>query len=149
MSVASLAASVERLEEVVNQPRRRTWRTTAWGWKAVVIILGVAIYLNIGWAFGGYYYENVHYVSPRTATAKVVAGGLGLFSQTEMSQDVRHSRTGDQVMLSIIWPVLISCIAVSWFIFGVWKLGAFAALVVYRLLWLIFAGGIAKTLGVG
>ena len=53
----------------------KNWRKMRRGWKVILSIFAIAAYLNIGWALGTYTYDNVVYTTPKTVTAKIMAGG--------------------------------------------------------------------------
>jgi len=109
--------------------------------KWVLIIVGLTVYLNTGWALGTYHYNNVSHksVESRNIFDKFLAGpGYRAHPPGTAVEGHQVSLFRNQVTTSFIWPIVILMITSSWIIyFG------------YYLLWLIFAGGIAKLLGLG
>lgn len=111
---------------------------TAKLWLVILGIIGLAAYLNIGWAMGTYFYDNVD--SPQaqtTMSAKILAGPEGW-----VSRDSHKTKMQRQVVFSILWPLAICAIIGMWVL---WTIGYIFVL----FLWLIFAGGIAKLTGIG
>lgn len=105
-----------------------------------LFLLGLAVYLNIGWVIGTYYYDNINFVNPseiETDTEKFMAGPNVLFNY-DKSLKHQNTKIGEQIMYSVLWPILIIFIIICWIFYGL-----------YFLLLLIFAGGIAKLLGLG
>lgn len=129
-------------------------------------ILGLAVYLNIGWALGTYVYALEH-AAPKTTFSKILTGPQEMFS----SPGVKLPKIGDQVLLSLGWPILVVLAAGSWLVYGVfmlcfgvlllliwagveiWDLLCWMGLKMWMgftwLAWFVFWGGAAKLLGVG
>lgn len=106
----------------------------------LLFVIGFALYLNIGWAIGTYMHNNVAYKSVESGSLldKFLAGpDHDIFSE-DISAANQHSLLSNQVMSSIFWPLLLVLIVVLWIV-----------CFIYLLLWLVFAGGIAKLFGVG
>ncbi len=147
--IPALEDRVGQLKAVVEKPRRKMSRAARRVLLSVMSILGVALYLNIGWAIGTYYHENVKYTIQKTTTAKIAAGGWAIYSRVEVED--KSSLQLEQVEFSLVWPAFVVMIGFSWLAFGAWKLLVFvwwlAYWLAYKLLWLVFAGGIAKLLG--
>lgn len=102
--------------------------------KIVKIVVYVAVYLNIGWALGTYYHYNIMYQKPQTFIQTIAAGGWEFFSNFK----TLYSLITDQILWMLFWPLWICSIVVTWILKGI-----------SYFLWLVFAGGIAKLLGVG
>lgn len=96
----------------------------------ILIIIGIAVYLNIGWFLGAYYHENIVGMSFNDLTifGKIFAGPKAI-----MVEKRRGEKLIDEVVLSIGWSLWIIIIMVAWIIYGF-----------YWFLWFIFAGGIIK-----
>lgn len=116
----------------------------------MVAVLALAVYLNIGWAFGTYMYNNVHYTVPKSFTAKVLAGPHSILSEPDTPENKKPSPLVDQVALSIIWPVVIVIgPIVVWTIYAICYIVWLIVYGVYWTLWIVFAGGLAKLFGIG
>lgn len=102
--------------------------------RAVLIVIGVAIYLNIGWAIGTYYHYYIFGYEPQTFWQVVWRGGYQTFSGV-----VSHTLLFDQIFFMFFWTVVVGLsVPISWVVYAI-----------HNLLWLAGAGGIAKLLGVG
>ena len=101
--------------------------------KIAIVIALVAVYLNIGWAMGTYYHYNILGHEPQNFVQKIFCGGWTVFSYAQKS-----TLLGDQIFGMLVWPILLLFSFGSWLCYGI-----------YYFLWLIFAGGIAKLLGLG
>lgn len=122
--------------------------------KKIMIVLVIAtIWLNIGWHFGTYYHENIHYTTPQTVFAKICAGGFELFSLPNKPEVERDPLLSDQLLLSITWPCMILFAIIFWIVYGIWHvvlalwqmtLAFWAAL--KFLGWFIFMGGAGELL---
>ena len=108
--------------------------------KWILIIVGLSVYLNIGWSLGTYYHNNVAYKSVESGNLfeKFMAGPNHSINLPDTAVEKQHSLSSDQVCISITWPFFIFIVTVCWIVYFV-----------YCLLWLIFAGGIAKLFGLG
>lgn len=102
---------------------------------AIMLIMIAAIYLNIGWAFGTYVSGHLSVGADQTqynAFEKFLLGPNGvMFGGTATLQSF-------QIFLALLWPLWFTILIISW-----------VCSIIYTMLWLIFAGGIAKLLGVG
>lgn len=99
--------------------------------KVLIAILILTVYLNIGWALGTYYHndifkQGVTTQKPQTITQKSLCGGGEFFSICG-----GNTLLFDQVLMMFFWPFFLFIALLSWVI------------------WLIFAGGVAKLLGIG
>lgn len=101
--------------------------------KAILITLCLAIYLNIGWAFGTYMHKNVLTHEPQTVYQYFWSGAGDFVTHHDI-----HDNYQIQIHMMIIWPLTVVIIIASWICYGI-----------YYILWLIFAGGIAKLFGFG
>lgn len=112
--------------------------------RAVAIIVGVAVYLNIGWAIGTYYHNYIFGHTPQTFWQTVWKGGYPAIINT-----VYDSPLYDQILSMFAWP-LLGLISVLLWVVRFAQIGTiyFVWLVSY-IFKLIFAGGIAKLLGIG
>lgn len=105
-------------------------------------VLALATYLNIGWAFGTYSHEKVCYAPTEelvTIPQRILAGPGEVFAA---NKERTKSLVVDQLFYSFLWPLIILLYITMWTGYG-------AYCVITWLLWLIFAGGIAKLLGAG
>lgn len=75
------------------------------------------------------------YQEPQTIAQTMAAGGWGYMSNVQGQQ---YCLVTDQIAFMLFWPLLVLFIAGSWVAKGV-----------CYILWLIFAGGIAKLWGLG
>lgn len=110
--------------------------------KIVLGAIALTIYLNIGWAIGTYY----HYIfgqKPETFWQKFWSGGLNLWSI--QSTEPTFSKKFDQISMSIAWPIFLVVVVMSWIVYLIYVL----LRLICNILWLIFAGGIAKLLKIG
>ena len=104
--------------------------------KLLLLLLALAVYLNIGWAFGTYFSTYIFPETPPQTFWQVVwSGGYGFWNS---SSPPREPLLLNQILASLFWPFYVGSVVVSWLIFGL-----------HQLLWLIFWGGIAKLFGVG
>lgn len=103
--------------------------------KWVFLVVCLAIYLNIGWAIGGYVYDNVAYTDSselQTMTAKFLAGPGQYFTNPDTpdtSEGSRMSRTSKNFIYSLLWLPFIGMVIVTW------------------IFWIAFLGGLAKLIG--
>ena len=104
--------------------------------KVILVVVAVALYLNAGWALGTYYHNHVLYQSPQTVIQIIAKGGWEFFTGTNCSL------IKDQIVFMFCWPLLMIALVITWMVYLVVYLA-------YQLLWLWFAGGIAKLLAVG
>ena len=99
-------------------------------WTLVVVLL--AVYLNIGWTIGAYYETNILPHKPQTTWQTVWAGGFGFLAGNNPDAG------GFPIIAMLLWPTIVLIWLGSWLVFGLYYLG-----------WLIFAGGLAKLVGLG
>lgn len=110
----------------------------------LLVIIGIAIYLNIGWLIGAYYHENVFGVSSNglTILGKVLAGGWVMTAR--VTGVIRDDKLVDEILMSFLWPICIGVVLASWLIFGIcWFVFGIYRLTIFFLK-ITFAGGIAK-----
>lgn len=113
--------------------------------RAVAIIVGVAIYLNIGWAIGTYYRNYIFGHTPQTFWQTVWTGGYPAIMNTGNS-----SPLSDQIFLMVVWPLLAGVLVpFTWAVYAIYSLVVLVWHAIVYILWLAGAGGIAKLLGVG
>ncbi len=105
--------------------------------KILLVVIGIAVYFNIGWVIGNYYYSNVFYTPPsqHTPFAKVFAGSWSVLSDSIPLTQIPNKLAVVSIV-SVFWPLFLAFSSVTWVIYFI-----------YYLLWLIFAGGGAKLLG--
>lgn len=103
----------------------------------IIIVVLLALYLNIGWVLGTYYHNHVLYQQPQTIAQTMAGGGWGYMSNVQSERE-HYSLITNQIVFMLFWPLLMLFIAGSWVFKGV-----------CYILWLIFAGGVAKLLGLG
>jgi membrane-anchored glycerophosphoryl diester phosphodiesterase (GDPDase) len=96
----------------------------------ILVIIGLSIYLNIGFLVMEYYRKNIFDKKELTTVfAKIAVGAWKLCNHG--SADFL-----DWIVLYVGWPINFIGIMASWVIF-----------LICKLLWLIFAGGIVKSIG--
>lgn len=112
--------------------------------RAVAIIVGVAIYLNIGWAIGTYYHTYIFGHEPQTFWQVVWKGGFHSIDGGE------QLLLANQILLMFFWPLLVGVLMpITWVIYAIYHLAMLVWHAIVYVLWLAGAGGIAKLLGVG
>lgn len=113
----------------------------------VMVLVAVAIYWNVGWAIGTYYHNYIWGHTPQTFWQTVWNGGYQILSgEAGRSKPLLEF----QIIFMFFWPVFVGFfVPISWVI-------RFAHIGILFFVWfisyifeLIFAGGIAKLLGVG
>ncbi|MFY9461610.1 MAG: hypothetical protein WAP51_00210 [Candidatus Sungiibacteriota bacterium] len=107
----------------------KTSERVVW-WALFVAFL--AIYLNIGWALGTYF-NGISGKPVETSWQKFWHGGFGGM----VAEPITHP-LGSQIAAMFLWPVLLLITVADWVFYGI-----------YLILWLIFAGGLAKLVGLG
>lgn len=134
---------------------RHIWRHETPLARTLMILVGLlllAAYLNIGWAIGTYEHNHILGKTPETFWQEAWQGGFGVFSglkTTEKNFAVQVNLGFQQIFFSFFWPLLIIGILVSWIVYGCLILLYWLWYAAVYFMWLIFAGGIAKILGVG
>ncbi len=119
-----------------------------WSIHIALILVFLAIYLNIGFALGYYYYTNIagHDYRSASVLAKTLGGHCWLFSMSP------SSLWGAELSVSIIWPLLMFVSVIAWIMHVIYWIAALfiSAFLsgLYWLGWLIFFGGLAKLLGI-
>ncbi len=111
--------------------------------KFLIVVVCLAVYLNIGWALGTYYHNNILTKKSSeltTFTQKALAGAfLGeeytFFWTKDLGNTKKDLLLRDQVCVSILWPLPVLCALILWVAKGIWIF--------------VFTGGIAKLFGVG
>ena len=103
-------------------------RITLW---TLIIVIGLAIYCNIGWALGTY--AIVHSNNPTGTLFETL-----LFGPQHVTTVNTAAPTAAVISFMLLWPIIVLFIIAVWFFYGL-----------YALAWFIFAGGIAKALGIG
>lgn len=87
-------------------------------WIVVLVIIGVAIYFNIGYWVGDYFYNHTQIQKPDTFWAKLLNGGWGVvrnFGDRELTMGYS----------TIFWPIGLVITLVSWFLYGIFGGGFF------------------------
>ena len=113
----------------------------------LLTIVGVALYLNIGWAIGTYMYYNVDTKTPaeRSVLGNALAGpgnSLGTKNDKEQAQELARGPLSTQIVCSLTWPFMILFLTIFWTGYGIVLLLGF----IFNL---IFVGGLAKLFGLG
>lgn len=99
--------------------------------RIVAIIVATAIYFNIGWVIGTSIQNALLEKSAPTLLQTFWRGPANIF--------VHQGNTSVLFWLNaFLWPAWLIDVLVAWAIYGIYLLG-----------WFIFAGGIAKALGIG
>lgn len=113
--------------------------------RAVAIIVGVAIYLNVGWAVGTYYHNYIFKHTPQTFWQVVWKGGYQSINGGTVS-----FLLADQILLMFTWPLLVGVfVPITWVVYAIHHFIMLIFHAIVYVLWLVGAGGIAKLLGVG
>ena len=84
--------------------------------KVLLILVGMAVYLNIGWAFGDRVYD-IAFNDPseiQTVTDKFLSGPGQWTVDLDTPEDSRVSRTLNNLILSVLWPITFVAITASW-----------------------------------
>jgi hypothetical protein len=124
--------------------------------RAVTLIVIATIYLNIGWAYGTYTAMHLGSEMPQTTVLQKFLIG----PNEVLTAGPDPSLLVFQIIYMIVWPVSLGVAISAWII---WLLVAVAAWTLWLVMWLllslqwviisalklVFAGGIAKLLGVG
>ena len=100
--------------------------------KLILTVACLAVYLNIGWAIGDYMHGNVTYKKSseiQTITAKFLAGPGQWIVDHDVPENLRMSRALLSAILSILWPLFLVMVIMSW------------------IFWFIFLGGLVKLMG--
>lgn len=126
-----------------------------WLTYSILVTIGFAVYLNVGWALGAYFHKsvclcfklNLEYDpgQPETFAGKALSG-WGNFVGRGMCSG---SPTIDSAIFSFLWPLLLFLSFFSWIACAVCISLVGICILIKNILWLIFAGGIAKLLGAG
>ena len=122
----------------------------------IFLLTGIlAVYLNIGWAYGTYGHNHVFYNNPAAMTTfqRALAGPGHWVAPPYVNEPAplasRSTLLDNQIRFSITGPFVLALTLISWLGYGIYCLGAYAFYAICWLLWLIFGGGIAKLLGAG
>lgn len=101
-------------------------------------VLGIALYLNTGFAFTNYFDKHVMCPSERDGSVLegILSGPKAVIVSKDCQKSDRAVHIAVMVFFSILWPTALVFIAVLWFLYGF-----------FFAVWLIFAGGIVKLLG--
>ena len=105
-------------------------------------LLALALYLNFGWYFVGYYEGHVicDYAKDGSTIEKILSSPRNLLYRGNKVDCIEGKGiTNDDsshFFVSSLWPILIIIGVFGWLFYGI-----------YIALWLIFAGGIVKLLG--
>lgn len=124
--------------------------------RAVAIIVGVAVYLNIGWAYGTY---SALYLGEGMSQTTVLQKFL-IGPNKILTAGLNPSLPAHQYVYMVFWSIWLVVTVVVW---AIWLLGVVMGWMIWLVLWLVsglwqsvrfvfrlvFAGGIAKLLGVG
>lgn len=101
--------------------------------KALLVLICITLYANIGWVVGSYYHHNVlRTPHEQLTTLGKVAAGAPVFATIPQKSD----SVVVAVDFGIFWPVVLVIFAISWIVYFVYYAG-----------WFIFAGGAVKLLG--
>lgn len=87
-------------------------------WIVVLVIVGLAIYFNIGYWVGGYFYTHTQDQKPDTFWAKFLIGGWEVLQHFgDKNEIIAYS--------SIFWPIGLVITLGSWFFYGIFGGGLF------------------------
>lgn len=86
----------------------------------VLVILGIAVYCNIGFWVGGYMHYQA-FQSEQDTWAKFLFGGWGLMN----SAGFCNGRAGFMILSTILWPVGLFITLSSWAFYGIFGGGHF------------------------
>lgn len=89
----------------------------------LIVVVSAMFYLNIGWYFGTYSYNNMTYTefSKQEPIASILSGGWHFFSHPNTPQEVRHSLSEEQVAWSILWLPFIIFSLITWVLYAIWN----------------------------
>ena len=110
--------------------------------KILLLVVGIAVYLNIGWAIGTFYVDRIAGVSCENLSSieRAASGGWCVSHKIPYMGLNVTSQTSQIAVFSVTWPFYLICLAISWVIY-------WAVEIVSWIAWLIFAGGAAKLFG--
>lgn len=105
--------------------------------KIFLVIIGITVYLDTGWALGTFYVSNVMggvscEKSSSVLICKAASGGWNFLN----SGDPTPKDNFRIAAFSVLWPLFITLSVASWAAYGL-----------CQLLWFIFAGGVVKLIG--
>ncbi len=108
--------------------------------KILLIVVGITVYLNIGWVIGTFYLNVVNIPCEKSSSVWICKAAVGPWRSSDSDHSLQKSTRVidiiDFFVATVIWPVLIMISIVLWISYGF-----------VQLLWLIFAGGVVKLLG--
>src|SRR3989344_6536025 len=112
--------------------------------KVSLIILFLTVYLNVGWLTTEYVFKNIYtkkHTEIVTPLAKFMAGPWKFFTGSETlklksKREISVKISVGRPILNIIWPVYLMGAILLWAIYYA-----------HYFLWLVFAGGVVKTIG--
>lgn len=113
----------------VRNLKMKPWKNVAF-WILLVVFL--AIYLNIGWALGTYF-NGISGKPAATSWQKFWHG-----KTIKMFNEPTTAPLAGQIAAMFLWPIVLLFTVADWVLYGI-----------YILLWLIFAGGLDKLVGIG
>ncbi|MDP1629278.1 MAG: hypothetical protein Q8L57_01515 [bacterium] len=107
--------------------------------KFLVVLVLLTIYLNFGWVLGTYYHKHIYTQDPKnfSLSQHILTGGWDILARDSALKGER-SLLYRQITFSLLWPIPLLAVVISW-----------VAWIIYHFLWLIFAGGVAKIIGIG
>jgi len=100
---------------------------------AVLAVIALMLYLNIGWVFATYFAEHILPHEPETLWQTFWAGGFGIFAGGNPHP---YNNMIGFYAIATTWPLIVLMILGSWIV----EAG-------YFLFLLIFGGGLAKLIG--
>ena len=116
----------------------------------LIILVGLMLYLNVGWHLGGYYNAHVLYTSEYDSFMAEALAGWGGFIGNGSNPPIENPHSGDRLQtdqrtLSILWPVFLLLAIGSWIVCGVTIFFGWIGALIGFFVWLIFQGGFGET----
>ncbi len=104
--------------------------------KALIILLAITLYCNIGWVVGSYYSSNITRTSPEqlTTLGKIAAGGWACIAH--QPGDTTSYNITACVAFGILWPIGLIVVAATWVVYAC-----------YYASWFMVWGGGGRLLG--
>jgi len=126
---------------------------TGAGRKLCLIILwlfGITIYLNLGWTVITYMDNHVttNCIRDGTLTEKILQGPHGLLDAKRSCGDYSlKNKSLVKIAVLTVWPIHAAIPIIFWLLYSGYVLVYAVGWAAYKLLWLVFAGGVVKLLG--
>jgi len=133
------------LKESPGKTWLKTLKSKIIFWGIVGLIL-LTCYLNIGWALGTYIHNSVFIKDVhQTFLQKFWHGPVNW----HVRESKKHSLLEDQIIFSFSWLPTLIILTMIWIAYAITNTVIWTVYAIYYILWFIFAGGLAKLLGLG